>query len=426
MKPRMGKGSHAEAEKLFAQGMGRFEEGDHEAAAALFERSIAADGDYLAPHYMRGVAFNALGMLDEAAAEFAEVVRIDPGDGDGHFNLGNAYLHMGRFAEAIPLLEKGYALGVEDMTDDGALYNLATAHFELGKHENDLAHVKRAVELFEAVERANPLHAAAVFSRAMALLVLGRHTEAAAEFARVVAFDPASTHPTVVQSHVAEAVALTALGRFEEALGALREAVRKEPRVAAVAAKDPDFDALRSSPMGEGFAALVGAAPAPRLSLPCDVTLSMPAPDLASLRDFIYERGNDLVPAMQELSEAAAGGASPVLLVFGLRDRATARRLVELSRDWAYLHHPGLIKNLNWEYDRAVLAFADLHTRAPVSLADVAALASEEERAKRLPAAKKKAAAKKAPAAKQKTAAKKTAAKKTAAKKTAAKKKPRR
>ncbi len=411
----MARGTHDQAEKLFSQAMTRFEAGDYEGAVTLFERATKADARYHPAHYMKGVAFNAMGMMPEALGAFTEAVGIEPEDGDSHFNLGTAHLHLGQFAEAIPSLEKGYALGVKDMSDDGALYNLATAHFELGKATGELVHVKRSIELFEAVERANPMHAAAVFSRAMGHLMLHQHAEAEREFARVVAFDPSSTHPTVVQAHVAQAVALTALGRFEEALSALREAVRKEPRVAGVAARDPDFDALRASPMGSGFSMLV-AAPAPmKVTLPCDVVLTMSASELESLRNYIYEHNNSLVPSMQELTDATGDAMSLELLVFSLRDRATVESLVETVRDWVYTHHPTLVENLNWEYDRKLLAFADFSTRAPRSLADLAALVAPEGSVRPPPAAKKKTAAKKKPAVK-KAAAKKSAVKKTAAK----------
>ena len=401
----MATGSRANAEKLFAQGVERFEEGDPAGAVALFDRVIKADGDHHRAHYMRGVAFNAQGKMQEAAEAFSEVVRIAPDDGDGLFNLGNARLMMGEFAAALPLLERGYSLGVKSMDDDAALYNLAIAHFELGKETDDLVHVKRAVELFEAVERVNPFHAAAVFSRAMALYTLERYADAEREFARVIAFDPESAHPTVVQSHIAQSMALAALGRFEESLGALREAVHKEPRVAGVAATDPDFERLRASPMAEGFASLVRSAPRPRLTLPCDVMLSMSPVELSALREVIYARDNGLVPSMQELTREGAKGASELmLLVFGLRDHNTATKLVELVREWAYAYHPELIKNLNWEYDRSVLAFSDFNSHAPLTLADLATLATDEPAApaKKLPA--KKAAAKKKPAAKKKSA----------------------
>lgn len=422
----MGTGTKPNPEKLFAQGVERFEEGDPAGAVKLFDRVIKADGDYLQAHYMRGVAFNALGLMPEAADAFAEVVRLEPDNADGLFNLGNAKLLLGEFAAALPLLERGYSLGVKSMDDDAALYNLGLAHFELGKETDDLVHVKRAVELFEAVERVNPFHAAAVFSRAMALFTLERFTDAEREFARVIAFDPTSAHPTVVQSHIAQSMALAALGRFEESLGALREAVHKEPRVAEVAATDPDFERLRASPMAEGFAALVGSPPRRRLTIPCDVMLSMSAVELAGLREVIYARDNGLVPSMQELTREGGSGSELMLLVFGLRDQNTATKLVELVREWAYAYHPELIKNLNWEYDRSVLAFSDFNTHAPLSLADLATLATDEPAeapAKKLPTKKtaKKTAKKKASA--KKTATKKAPAKKATAKKAAPKKK---
>lgn len=384
----MAEHTNARAGALLDQGIARFERNDHEGALRLFERATAADPSLHGAWYLRGVCCNALGRFADAVTAFEGAVAAAPDDGDSHFNLGNAHLHLGDFERAIPSLEHGYALGVTDLDDAGALFNLALAHFELGKRGGDRRYLVRALELFEAVERANPLHAAAIFERAMVLTLLARHDEAVRELARVIAFDPASTHPTVVQAHVAEAVAFTALGRFEEALSSLRTAVQKEPRVAGVAARDPDFDALRASPMGPGFVSLVGAPSPLPLALPCDVALTMAPADLASLRAWITARATSVVPAMQELLDAST--QQPALLTFALRERAVVGALVDAVRDWAVTERPQLVDSLNWEYDRRHLAFSDLATRAPRSLADLAALAESEPAAKKKPAVKKK------------------------------------
>jgi superkiller protein 3 len=80
---------------------------------------------------------------DEALAEFAAALRIDPRDAAAHLGVGQIHLNAGRHAEAVDALRRATELDADSID---AAYALATALTRLGKG-------REAAPYFERVEQ---------------------------------------------------------------------------------------------------------------------------------------------------------------------------------------------------------------------------------------------------------------------------------
>jgi protein O-GlcNAc transferase len=125
--------------------------------------------------FKAGVAASQAGRLEEARAQFTEVVRLAPGIAAAHAALGSVLVGMGRPAEAIPELEKAARLKAGD----------ADVEADLGRAYASAGDPKKALPHFEAAERQTkqPEDGAFHDSYARALAALGRRDEALKEFA---------------------------------------------------------------------------------------------------------------------------------------------------------------------------------------------------------------------------------------------------
>jgi len=195
-----------------------------------------------------GLALHRRGAAAEAAARYAEVLRIEPGNADAHYYLGMMSCQNGRFAEgaeharqslareprharAHVLLGRALdALGQRDealKSFDRAI-TIAPALAQAHAHRADLlGELGRNEEAVESYDRALALAPDVVedwFSRGEALITLGRYEEAVASFDRVLALKP-----DFPQAHLRNAGVLSKLCRHEEALEAIDRGLAAAP-----------------------------------------------------------------------------------------------------------------------------------------------------------------------------------------------------
>lgn len=81
-------------------------------------------------HLLKGVLFGREGKFDQARREFEEMVRIDPKERRGYFNLGLAHLKRKKPDAALEAFKKLLEL---DPTDRSIRYRLASLYEELGR-----------------------------------------------------------------------------------------------------------------------------------------------------------------------------------------------------------------------------------------------------------------------------------------------------
>ena len=141
----------------------------------------APDGD---PDSLFEQAQAAEAAGDHAAAEriYRHLIKRDPADPAGPFNLGNLLRSLGRTVEA----EASYrAATLADQKFGPAWYNLADVLDEQGRS-------KEAVSCLERALAADPNHADAVFNLALLLQQLDNYAQAAAWWRRYLALDGSS------------------------------------------------------------------------------------------------------------------------------------------------------------------------------------------------------------------------------------------
>lgn len=195
-------------------------EGRPDEARALFARTLPIHHDPGLLQYRVGRAWLDAGRPEEAAAHLEKSLALAPGQGEVHLAYGQALLALERPADALPHLERARATRV---FPDTAGLELARA----------LVALKRGAEA-RAVVAETPLleDTDAPTAAALGGLALGLGDAATAE--RMLR-DAVRRAPDLPKAHEALGLALSALGRNDEALAAFQEAFRlgpEDPRIA--------------------------------------------------------------------------------------------------------------------------------------------------------------------------------------------------
>jgi tetratricopeptide (TPR) repeat protein len=143
--------------------------------------------------FQEGRRQEAEGRVDEAAAAYRRALKLDPGLGAGHTNLGTLAHRRGDVAEARASFEAALAV---DPEQPEARYNLATLVCEAGELELGAAELRRVVELA-------PAFADAHFNLASVLEALGGRRQAREHLERfvVLASDRRDAAPAVAEAH---------------------------------------------------------------------------------------------------------------------------------------------------------------------------------------------------------------------------------
>jgi predicted O-linked N-acetylglucosamine transferase (SPINDLY family) len=199
---------------LLRQALEHHQAGRLDAAAALYQRILAADPahadslnlmgviatqrgrpelalDYLGRaiqvqdqsgmfHCNYGQALLALGRLDDAIASFRRALALQPTLAEAYANLAIAFRHQGKIGDAVALLRRALELKPDFPQ---AHNNLANIMAEQGRLDAAIAHYDRALAL-------NPLDAGSEANRASALLGESRVDAAVEGFRRAYALKP--------------------------------------------------------------------------------------------------------------------------------------------------------------------------------------------------------------------------------------------
>lgn len=172
------------AQSLIETGLERYRQNDLGGAAVIFERATRLAPDNAEAHYSFAIVLGELDRYEESAAEFRQALGCNP-DGDQRllatYNLGNAYLDMGKYSEALSRFQETAQLDPKQ----------ATPHYNIGLTHVALKELEKAVDAFAQAIKMKDDYAEARFNLALALWQSGRREEARAEQGRLRRLDAA-------------------------------------------------------------------------------------------------------------------------------------------------------------------------------------------------------------------------------------------
>ena len=189
-------------------------EGRLDEAVAQYRQVLALTPDDALAHSNLGTALAAQGRLDEAVGHYERALALVPGDADTHSNLGNALLSLGRPDEGVASMRR--ALDIDPGSAE-AHAALGIALHDGGELDDTIVHLRRAIDLgVVSAELHNRL--------GIALGSQGRLDEATVEFRRAVDLEPGH-----IDAHANLGTALQLQGRLNEAVAQFRAALRVAP-----------------------------------------------------------------------------------------------------------------------------------------------------------------------------------------------------
>ncbi len=206
-------GAEEAADRLISDGNMAERAGDVKRARELYARAVETAPGYAKAHLNLGIALEAGGRVDDAAASYRRALALDPGDPYACYNLGNLSRHRAP-AEAEKLLRA--ALSARPAFPE-ALVVLADVLEARGRPDDALAALEEAL-------RQRPGYAGAWHNYGLLLQDLGRLDDAEDAFLRAIASDVEFLPP-----RQSLATLLRQQGRVSEAAEALVEARRIDP-----------------------------------------------------------------------------------------------------------------------------------------------------------------------------------------------------
>ena len=240
-------GVHANLGRALAM-LDRFEE-----AEPHLLRALELDPHNEPARYTLAESLRKQGRYDESIEHYRSLVEAMPDHALAHVGIGNALIELGRNEEALDAMTKALAL-LPTLRDEASPHRfMGRASERLGRLDEAAEHFLRAVEIDpgdpallmdlhnvsslqqrpEAAEvylnRARQLQlrdADGSLEVAEALRLQGRHEEALEVYLSLLEIDP-----DYVEAHVGRGNTLFELGRFEEAVEAMAQAVAIRPNL---------------------------------------------------------------------------------------------------------------------------------------------------------------------------------------------------
>jgi adenylate cyclase len=239
----------ASAQSSMSYGFGR---GGDDGRAAL-ERALALDPGLAEAHALKARLLSNEGRRDEAAAEIAIALRLDPESYEVNYRAGLISYGDRRLEDAVRYFEKAVALGEMDLSGPSILVSCYTA---LGDAEGARRAAQTALARAERVVAQDRSNGHAMNCGVNALAVLGQAERAREWMDRALLIDPENL---LIRYNFACAL-IAYLNDADAALEMLGPVLEQDTGTSVSNAKtDPDLDALRGD---RRFQAMLAAAEA--------------------------------------------------------------------------------------------------------------------------------------------------------------------
>lgn len=185
-----------------------------EQAIEAFQEALRFNPEYNEVRNNLAVSLSSTGRSDEAVELLNEALRRFPDYAEARSNLGNIFAGRGHYDEAIRELKEAIRL------DPG----FAGAHNNLGHIHAEQKRSEEAIQEFREAIRLDPHHLLARKNLGTICIEAERYQEAIREFEEVLRLDPEST-----EAHYGLGLASYRLGRFDRAVHAWARAVFLDP-----------------------------------------------------------------------------------------------------------------------------------------------------------------------------------------------------
>ncbi|HOC57718.1 MAG TPA: tetratricopeptide repeat protein [Verrucomicrobiota bacterium] len=183
-------------------------------AIAQYHEVLRLKPDDAETHKNLGGAFAMKGQLDQAIAQYHEAIRLKPDDAEAHTNLGSALAMKGRIDDALAQYQEAIRLKPDH----------AIAHLNLGNVFKQLGRVEESIRAYQAGLKLKPEAADAQCNLATLLLRQGRIEEAIPHFQLAL-----NANPSDVVAHNNLGMAFLRQGRASEAIAQFQQALRIRP-----------------------------------------------------------------------------------------------------------------------------------------------------------------------------------------------------
>jgi adenylate cyclase len=220
---------------------------------AALDRALTLNPDLAEARALKALKLSEAGRHEEAAAEIAVALPLDPESYEVNWRAGSISYNQGRLAEAVPYFEKATAL-IE--TDTGAPRMLISCYTALGDAENARQIARVVLERAEKAVARDRSNGNALGAGVAALAALDEPDRAKDWMRRALLIDP----DNLLMRYNFGCTLATSLGDPEAALGMLGPVLERDTgRLVTAAPTDPNLAGLRRDAR---FLAMVAAAEA--------------------------------------------------------------------------------------------------------------------------------------------------------------------
>ncbi len=224
-----------------------------ELAGEMSRTALELDPALAEAHTSRGLAVSLSRQYEEAEREFQTSIRLNPHLFEAYYFFARTCYVQGRWEEAASLYEQAESVKPEDCQ---AASLLAFTCRSLGETERARSAYRRTLAKVERQLEFNPDDSRAIYLGATALLELGDPEKGLEWARRSYALDPED--PYIVYGI---ACFHSRLGREDEALDYLEQAVRTGFAHTEWIERDSDFDSVRNHPRYRALLARLEAPP---------------------------------------------------------------------------------------------------------------------------------------------------------------------
>jgi lipoprotein NlpI len=165
-------------------------------------------------HNNRGIAYTRIEQGDNALADFAAAITLNPRYENAYVNRGDILHFKGQYEKAIA--DYNAALEIE-RDDDVALYDRGNSYAALGQHQ-------KAIADYDAAIRLNGKYQPAYFNRGNSHQALGRYNEAIVDYDMAIKLKPDDGN-----AHAGRGYINFFLGRYAAAAGDFQHGADSDP-----------------------------------------------------------------------------------------------------------------------------------------------------------------------------------------------------